>query len=194
MLIIIQQPTFFDKWLFANFFCVFGRVSKTGRSACLEKSAGGGAFFSLSADIFSIIYDGKSAKKPVKTGNTAEISEMVHFFPGFRLFRRKKSVLAKAASCAWFWGHKGSVSQLIFADAFLQKAFDYAYCEIIRLYFQRFTQCLYLDLLFAKPGIIIKWYLCRCVGIGRRGGLKIRWANPPCGFDPRHRHHVKTTP
>ena len=23
---------------------------------------------------------------------------------------------------------------------------------------------------------------------GRRGGLKIRWANNPCGFDPRHRH------
>ena len=37
------------------------------------------------------------------------------------------------------------------------------------------------------------WYsvsvsICRCVGIGRRGGLKIHWANPPCGFDPRHRH------
>ena len=31
---------------------------------------------------------------------------------------------------------------------------------------------------------------CRCVGIGRRGGLKIRWANNPCGFDPRHRHHT----
>ena len=31
---------------------------------------------------------------------------------------------------------------------------------------------------------------CRCVGIGRRGGLKIHWANPPCGFDPRHRHHI----
>ncbi len=30
---------------------------------------------------------------------------------------------------------------------------------------------------------------CRCVGIGRRGGLKIRWANNSCGFDPRHRHH-----
>ena len=39
------------------------------------------------------------------------------------------------------------------------------------------------------------WYsvsvsICRCVGIGRRGGLKIHWANPPCGFDPRHRHHI----
>ena len=30
----------------------------------------------------------------------------------------------------------------------------------------------------------------RCDGIGRRDGLKIRWANHPCGFDPRHRHHV----
>ena len=29
----------------------------------------------------------------------------------------------------------------------------------------------------------------RCDGIGRRDGLKIRWANHPCGFDPRHRHH-----
>ena len=36
----------------------------------------------------------------------------------------------------------------------------------------------------------VKKYICRCVGIGRRGGLKIRWANPPCGFDPRHRHHI----
>ena len=39
------------------------------------------------------------------------------------------------------------------------------------------------------------WYsvsvsICRCVGIGRRGGLKIHWANPPCGFDPRHRHQT----
>ena len=25
-------------------------------------------------------------------------------------------------------------------------------------------------------------------GIGRRDGLKIRWANNPCGFDPRRRH------
>ena len=40
----------------------------------------------------------------------------------------------------------------------------------------------------ACPGV--KKYICRCVGIGRRGGLKIRWANPPCGFDPRHRHHI----
>ncbi len=30
--------------------------------------------------------------------------------------------------------------------------------------------------------------VCRCVGTGRRGGLKILWANPPCGFDSRHRH------
>ena len=36
----------------------------------------------------------------------------------------------------------------------------------------------------------VKKYICRCVGIGRRGGLKIRWANNPCGFDPRHRHHT----
>ena len=33
-------------------------------------------------------------------------------------------------------------------------------------------------------------HICRCVGIGRRGGLKIRWANNSCGFDPRHRHHI----
>ena len=32
--------------------------------------------------------------------------------------------------------------------------------------------------------------VCRCVGTGRRGGLKILWANPPCGFDSRHRHHI----
>ena len=30
----------------------------------------------------------------------------------------------------------------------------------------------------------------RCDGIGRRDGLKIRWANPPCGFESHHRHHV----
>ena len=40
----------------------------------------------------------------------------------------------------------------------------------------------------ACPGV--KKYICRCVGIGRRGGLKIRWANNSCGFDPRHRHHI----
>lgn len=96
MLIIIQQLTFFDKWLFANFFCVLGRVSKTGRSACLEKSAGGGAFFLLSADIFSIIYDGKSAKKPVKTGNFTDFSEMVHFFPGISTFPSQKIGFGKS--------------------------------------------------------------------------------------------------
>ena len=32
--------------------------------------------------------------------------------------------------------------------------------------------------------------VCRCVGTGRRGGLKILWANPPCGFDSRHRHQT----
>ena len=32
----------------------------------------------------------------------------------------------------------------------------------------------------------------RCDGIGRRDGLKIRWANHPCGFDPRHRHQIST--
>ncbi len=32
----------------------------------------------------------------------------------------------------------------------------------------------------------------RCDGIGRRDGLKIRWANHPCGFDPRHRHQIRT--
>ena len=36
----------------------------------------------------------------------------------------------------------------------------------------------------------VKKYICRCVGIGRRGGLKIRWANNSCGFDPRHRHQI----
>ena len=44
----------------------------------------------------------------------------------------------------------------------------------------------------ADEGILIPArsdYIGRCVGIGRRGGLKIRWANNPCGFDPRHRHH-----
>ena len=40
----------------------------------------------------------------------------------------------------------------------------------------------------ACPGV--KKYICRCVGIGRRGGLKIRWANNSCGFDPRHRHQT----
>ena len=30
---------------------------------------------------------------------------------------------------------------------------------------------------------------CRRDGIGRRVGLKIQWANHPCGFDPRRRHH-----
>ena len=40
----------------------------------------------------------------------------------------------------------------------------------------------------ACPGV--KKYICRCVGIGRRGGLKIRWASNSCGFDPRHRHHI----
>ena len=34
----------------------------------------------------------------------------------------------------------------------------------------------------------------RCVGIGRRGGLKILWANNPCGFDPRHRHQQGRLP
>ena len=33
----------------------------------------------------------------------------------------------------------------------------------------------------------------RCDGIGRRDGLKIRWANTPCGFDPRHRHKKGST-
>ena len=34
-------------------------------------------------------------------------------------------------------------------------------------------------------------HLCRRDGIGRRVGLKIQWANHPCGFDPRRRHHPK---
>ena len=36
-----------------------------------------------------------------------------------------------------------------------------------------------------------KIYISRCDGIGRRDGLKIRWANTPCGFEPRHRHHFE---
>ena len=32
----------------------------------------------------------------------------------------------------------------------------------------------------------------RCDGIGRRDGLKIRWANHPCGFESHHRHHRRT--
>ena len=30
--------------------------------------------------------------------------------------------------------------------------------------------------------------LCRGGEIGRRAGLKIPWANRPCGFEPRSRH------
>ncbi len=33
---------------------------------------------------------------------------------------------------------------------------------------------------------------CRCDGIGRRDGLKIRWANHPCGFESHHRHQNLT--
>ena len=32
--------------------------------------------------------------------------------------------------------------------------------------------------------------LCRDGEIGRRAGLKIPWANRPCGFEPRSRHLV----
>lgn len=39
---------------------------------------------------------------------------------------------------------------------------------------------------------VVKSYsISRCDGIGRRDGLKIRWADNPCGFDPRHRHQAK---
>lgn len=31
---------------------------------------------------------------------------------------------------------------------------------------------------------------CRCGGTGRRDGLKIRWANPSCGFESHQRHHT----
>ena len=31
--------------------------------------------------------------------------------------------------------------------------------------------------------------ICRCDGIGRRDGLKIRWTYHPCGFESHHRHH-----
>ena len=37
-----------------------------------------------------------------------------------------------------------------------------------------------------KYGIIPN--TCRRDGIGRRDGLKIRWANHPCGFESHHRH------
>ena len=44
----------------------------------------------------------------------------------------------------------------------------------------------------SKPQIVFKAlsrkHLCRRDGIGRRVGLKIQWANHPCGFDPRRRH------
>ena len=47
----------------------------------------------------------------------------------------------------------------------------------------------------SKPQITFKAlprkHLCRRDGIGRRVGLKIQWANHPCGFDPRRRHHPK---
>ena len=39
-----------------------------------------------------------------------------------------------------------------------------------------------------KYGIIPN--TCRRDGIGRRDGLKIRWANPPCGFESHHRHQT----
>ena len=32
--------------------------------------------------------------------------------------------------------------------------------------------------------------ICRCDGIGRRDGLKIRWTYHPCGFESHHRHQV----
>ena len=32
-------------------------------------------------------------------------------------------------------------------------------------------------------------HFCRCDGIGRRDGLKIRWTYHPCGFESHHRHH-----
>ena len=40
---------------------------------------------------------------------------------------------------------------------------------------------------FQRP--IRKEGFCRNDGIGRRGGLKIRWANTPCGFESHFRHH-----
>ena len=49
-----------------------------------------------------------------------------------------------------------------------------------------------MDLRFLRGSILgcdLK-YKCRCDGIGRRDGLKIRWANTPCGFESHHRHHV----
>ena len=39
--------------------------------------------------------------------------------------------------------------------------------------------------------ILLLFPLCRDGEIGRRTGLKIRRAHPPCGFDSRSRHHLK---
>ena len=45
---------------------------------------------------------------------------------------------------------------------------------------------------FGKEYATIHFVLSRNDGIGRRGGLKIRWANTPCGFESHFRHHRRT--
>ena len=45
---------------------------------------------------------------------------------------------------------------------------------------------------FGKEYATIHFVLSRNDGIGRRGGLKIRWANTPCGFESHFRHHIST--
>ena len=44
---------------------------------------------------------------------------------------------------------------------------------------------------FLPRYVIIHIGTCRCDGIGRRDGLKIRWANHPCGFESHHRHQAE---
>lgn len=43
---------------------------------------------------------------------------------------------------------------------------------------------------FGKEYATIHLVLSRNDGIGRRGGLKIRWANTPCGFESHFRHQT----
>ena len=50
-------------------------------------------------------------------------------------------------------------------------------------FFKRFAIIVFVPQMISGPK-----YICRCDGIGRRDGLKIRWANHPCGFESHHRH------
>ena len=63
----------------------------------------------------------------------------------------------------------------------------FSQCQVNKLFFEKDLIFLFLYDRIYKLSVTV---LRRCVGIGRRGGLKIRWANNPCGFDPRHRHHT----